>query len=171
MKIRNLYKSSRPAGFVFRGTKQTDAGSRCVDVAAERVEIHGAVFYTASLLLGFYSPHEVCKSGQRHQFLTLILKSRFTHASRASLSELHICYQHTRANYATLINSSLSSLNMVNHVWGAKRIEIRKHEQTSVEECRVAGDHALKRCSARTPIRDFQPKTLVGVFPQRTAFF
>lgn len=75
-----------------------------------------------------------------------------------SLSELRIYNQHMRANYTTLINSSLSSLNMVNHVCGAKRIEIRNHEDTRAEACQVTGDRVLKRCSARTLIRDFDLK-------------
>lgn len=87
------------------------------------------------------------------------------------LSALRIYNQHTTANYTTLINSSLSSLNMVNHVRGAKRMEIRKHEDTRAEAYRVAGDGVLKRPRARTLIRDLKPKTLVGVFPQRRAFF
>lgn len=60
---------------------------------------------------------------------------------------------------------------MVNHVWGAKRTEIRKQEDTRAEACRIAGDGALKPTQCADTDKKLETENFSGRVSSKESLF
>lgn len=159
MKINHLYKSSRPARFVL-GENKADGRQREQVRRCRGRELERAPSRFSILPLSFWflfavwtlRAGPITLASRRSSFVLALVRS-------PAFSKARVSPANTREPITRLsLTHGCSSLNMVNHVWSAKRIGIRKREDTSAEACRVAGDRAWKRCRAPTLIRDFDLK-------------